>query len=209
MASFTKAGADTVLWNAGADAHDNISARTYGFWLYLLSDALIIAAVFATYAVLNNPMNAAGGPLGSQFLSASKGLLQTFIVLGSVLCYSLATVALKRGSKLGVSLGMIGAILLAVVFLGIGLGDLTALSAAGNGFARSGYLSCFFTLIVTHALHMGFGILWMLVMLVQVGVFGFTENVVARLLNLRMFWQFQASVWVVVYIYVYLFGGAH
>jgi len=195
MASFPKAGADTVLWNAGADAHDNISARTYGFWLYLLSDALIIAAVFATYAVLNNPMNAAGGPLGSQFLSASKGMLQTFIVLGSVLCYSLATVALKRGSKLGVSLGMIGAILLAVVFL--------------DGFARSGYLSCFFTLIVTHALHMGFGILWMLVMLVQVGVFGFTENVVARLLNLRMFWQFQASVWVVVYIYVYLFGGAH
>jgi len=209
MASHTQAGADVVLWNASADAHDNISARTYGFWLYLLSDALIIAAVVACYAVLDNPMNAAGGPLGNQFLSASKGLVQTFLVLGSVLSYSLATVALKRGNKLGVGLGMVGAILLAVLFLGIGMGDLAALSAAGNGFARSGYLSCFFTLIVTHALHMGFGILWMLVMLVQIGVFGFTENVVARLLNLRMFWQFQASVWVVVYIYVYLFGGAH
>jgi cytochrome o ubiquinol oxidase subunit 3 len=209
MATITKAGADTVLWNASADAHDSISARTFGFWLYLLSDALIFAAVIASYAVLDNPMGAANGPLGAQFLNAGHGLIQTFVILGSVLSYSLGTIALKNGNKAGTALGIIGAIVLALAFLAIGWNDLSSLSAAGNGPTRSAYLSCFFTLIITHGLHMTVGILWMLTMLVLIARFGFTQEVVGRLLNLRMFWQFQASVWVVVYVYVYLFGGAH
>jgi len=61
MATITKAGADTVLWNASADDHDVISARTFGFWLYLLSDGLIFAAIIASYAVLDNSRRAVGG----------------------------------------------------------------------------------------------------------------------------------------------------
>ncbi|MDE1905882.1 MAG: cytochrome O ubiquinol oxidase, partial [Rhodospirillales bacterium] len=72
---------------------------------------------------------------------------------------------------------------------------------------RSGYLSAYFVLILTHAIHMGIGILWMLVMLVQIPRYGFNEMVVARMLNLRMFWQFQATVWVCVYVYVYMIGA--
>ncbi len=208
MATHFAKGTAAVLWNPGADEHDPISARTYGFWLYLLSDALIFASLFASYAVLDNPVNAAGGPLTAGVINAGHGLLQTFVILASVLAYSLATVSMKNGNKAGLTLGIVLAMVLGVAFLYISGADLGALAAQGNGPTRSAFLSMFFTLLLTHGLHIIFGLLWMLVMLVQISVFGFTKDVVGRLLNLRLFWQFQATIWVCVYFYVYLLGGA-
>jgi cytochrome o ubiquinol oxidase subunit 3 len=179
-----KADANTRLWNAEADEHDPISGRTFGFWLYMLSDGLIFAALFASYAVLDNPGNAAGHPMAAQLLNAGQGMLQTILILASVLALS------------------------GITFLFIGGSDLSTMAAAGNVPTASAYLSVLFTLIITHGLHMFFGLLWMAVLLIQIARSGFTTQVVGRLLCLRMFWQFQATIWVIVYVYVYLFGGA-
>lgn len=207
MSTEAAPGADTRLFHPHFAGHDQISARTLGFWLYLLSDALIFTAVFAAYAVLNNPMGAAGGPIATQVVDPVEGLWQTYAVLGSVATYSLGTVALKSGNKAGVIIGILLSIALALVFLGFEAHDLLGLLAKGDGPSRSGFLSAFFILIATHGLHMVFGIIWMLVMLIQIPTLGFSANVVARLLNLRMFWQFQATIWVLVYVYVYMIGA--
>ncbi|WP_026438879.1 cytochrome c oxidase subunit 3 [Acidocella facilis] len=207
MAHQAAPDANTRLFAPGFAGHSQISARTLGFWLYMLSDALLFTALFAAYAVLDTPMNAAGGPIASQIVNPVEGFWQTIAILGSVTAYSLATVALKTGNRAGVMLGIVAAMVLAVVFLGFGFNDLATLTAQGNGMDRSGYLSAYFVLILTHAIHMLFGLIWMLVMLVQIPRDGFNEMVVARLLNLRMFWQFQATVWVCVYIYVYMIGA--
>ena len=45
--------------------------RAFGFWLYLMSDAVIFALLFATYAVMYR--NYAGGPTGQAlFASATR-----------------------------------------------------------------------------------------------------------------------------------------
>jgi cytochrome o ubiquinol oxidase subunit 3 len=207
MSTEAAPGADTRLFHPHFEGHDQISARTLGFGLYMLSEAVIFTALFAAYAVLNNPMAAAGGPIAPQVVNPVEGLWQTYAVLGSVATYSLGTVALKSGNKAGVMIGIILSIALAMIFLGYEVHDLLGLLAKGDGPGRSGYLSAFFVLIATHGLHMVFGILWMLVMLVQIPTLGFSANVVARLINLRMFWQFQATVWVIVYVYVYMIGA--
>ncbi len=207
MSTEAAPGAQTRLFHPHFAGHDQISARTLGFWLYMLSDALIFTAVFAAYAVLNNQMAASGGPIATQIVDPVEGLWQTYAVLGSVATYSLGTVALKSGNKTGVIIGIILSIALALIFLGFEAHDLLGLLAKGDGPTRSGFLSAFFILIATHGLHMVFGIIWMLVMLVQIPTMGFTSNVVARLLNLRMFWQFQATIWVLVYVYVYMIGA--
>jgi cytochrome o ubiquinol oxidase subunit III len=207
MSTEAAPGNGTRLFHPHFAGHDQISARTLGFWLYMLSDALIFTGLFATYAVLNNPMAAAGGPIAPQIVDPIEGLWQTYAVLGSVACYSLGTVALKSGNKGGVMLGIVLSILLAFIFLDFEAHDLLGLMARGDGPGRSGYLSAYFVLIATHGLHMLFGILWMLVMLVQIPTLGFSANVVARLINLRMFWQFQATIWVLVYVYVYMVGA--
>ena len=207
MAAFTPPDAGTVLWQHEPEPHDDISARTFGFWLYMMSDALVFAALFAAYAVLDHPVNAAGGPGAHQVVDPLDGFWQTLAVLSSVFAYSLATVAMKLRSRPGVILYIVISLLLACVFLSLEMSDFLFLAAHGAGPDRSGFLAAFFVLVATHGLHMVFGILWMLVMIVQVRRFGFTANVVARLLNLRLFWQFQASVWVCVYTFVYLRGA--
>jgi cytochrome o ubiquinol oxidase subunit 3 len=177
-----------ALWHYGETEHDPISTKTLGFWLYMLSDALIFAALFAAYGVLDQTMNAAGGPTAAQVMHPVAAFGQTIAILSSVLAYSLATIVLGAG------------------FIALEFADFARLFAAGATPDRSGFLSAFFILIATHGLHMLFGILWMLVMLVQIIRSGFTTAVVTRLLNLRLFWQFQASVWVCVYVFVYLRG---
>ncbi len=202
-----KDGKVPPLWHYGHEEHDVIAAKTFGFWLYMLSDALLFAGLFAAYAVLDHSMNTAGGPGEAQVVHPIAATWQTLAVLSSVFAYSLATVALKRGSRAGVIAGMIAAAVLGVVFIRLELTDFISLFHAGATPDTSGFLSAFFILIATHGLHMAFGILWMLVMLVQVRRFGLSTAVVAQLLNLRLFWQFQASVWVCVYVFVYLKGS--
>lgn len=205
--NINKDGTMPPLWHYGHEDHDVIAAKTFGFWLYMLSDALLFAGLFAAYAVLDHAMNTAGGPTEVQVVHPVAAAWQTLAVLSSVFAYSLATVALKRGSRAGLIAGMAAAAVLGVVFIGLELADFVSLFHAGATPDTSGFLSAFFVLIATHGLHMVFGILWMLVMMVQVLRFGFSTAVVAQLLNLRLFWQFQASVWVCVYVFVYLKGS--
>jgi cytochrome o ubiquinol oxidase subunit 3 len=201
-------GGTPDLWHYGHDGHDVIATKTLGFWLYMISDALIFGGIFAAYGVLDHGMNDAGGPGAAQIVHPAAAFLQTIAVLTSVLAYSLATVAMKTGNKTGVMAGIAVSIILALVFLGLELNDFVTLFAQGATPQTSGFLSVFFLLIATHGLHMIFGVLWMLVLLVQIPKFGLNTEVVTRLLNLRLFWQFQASVWVCVYIFVYLRGAS-
>jgi cytochrome o ubiquinol oxidase subunit 3 len=172
----------------------------------MISDSLIFGGLFAAYGVLDQPMSFAGGPGPAQIMHPVAAFGQTLAVLTSVLAYSLGTLAMKTNNKAGVLLGIVGAMVLAVIFLGLEFNDFAVLYAHGATLQRSGFLAAFFILIATHGLHMMFGLLWMAVMLVQVGRYGLSKEIVMRLLNLRLFWQFQASVWVCVYIYVYLRG---
>ena len=202
-----KPGEQTELWHYGHEEHDIIATKTLGFWLYMLSDALIFAGIFAAYAVLDHAMNYADGPREAQIVHPIAAFGQTIAVLASVLAYSLATVAVKHGNQRLTLAGIFAAVLLGAVFIALELADFASLFAMNATPDTSGYLSAFFLLIATHGLHMAFGILWLLVMAVQVVRFGFTTQVVAQLLNLRMFWQFQAAVWVCVYVFVYLKGA--
>jgi len=199
-------GPPPPLWHFGETEHDPISTKTLGFWLYMMSDALIFAGIFAAYAVLDQPMGFATGPTAAQVVHPVTAFWQTLAVLTSVAAYSLATVALKTGNKQGVLLGIVVALVLGAAFVGLEISDFVTLFNAGATPQTSGFLSAFFVLVATHGLHMLFGMLWMLVLIPQIIRYGFTTDVVTRLLNLRLFWQFQASVWVCVYVFVYLRG---
>ena len=193
------------LWEAHYH-HDAIATRTLGFWLYLLSDAMIFAGLFAAYGVLSHSYNAAGGPTLHTLVNPLSAYGETFAVLTSVLAYGGAMVALKRNNRTGVLVGLGAAFILGSVFLGLEVQDFARLFHAGIYPQDSGYLSAFFALVMTHGLHMAFGLLWMAVMFVQVGTQGFTDKTVYRLLNLKLFWHFRAVIWVLVFTFVDLRG---
>ena len=197
---------DVVLWAEVDHEHDIISTRLLGFWLYMLSDSLIFAALFAAYEVLTYSTSLAGAPGPGQVASPIHAYVETVVLLTSVLAYGLSMTELKRNRPRMVMAWLVVSGLIGLAFLVLESLDLNQLVAAGNPPQRSGYLSIYHTLIAVHGFHILIGLLWMGVMLVQVWRSGLTTLVVYRMANLKIFWLYQALIWTFVFTFVYLRG---
>ena len=175
-----------------------------GFWLYLMSDCFIFAALFACYAVLGTSY--AGGPAPSQVLDLPGLAVNTAFLLVSSVTFGFAMLEMQRQRKGAMLAWLAVAGLLAAAFVGMEIHEFAGMIAEGAGPGRSAFLSSFFTLVGTHGLHVSVGILWLIVLMFQLGKHGITEANVRRLQCLSMFWHFLDLVWVGVFSYVYLVG---
>ncbi len=174
----------------------------FGFWLYLMSDTLIFASLFATYAVLHG--NVFGGPGAKSLFSLPYALAETLLLLTSSFTCGLGMLAAGRNC-VRQTFGWFGfTLLLGLFFLGLELHEFYALTLAGHGPQASGFLSAYFTLVGTHGLHVAIGALWMLVMLVHLARSGLTDVNRRRLTLLSLFWHFLDLIWVCVFTIVYL-----
>lgn len=186
--------------------HDTSGIKLFGFWVYLMTDLLIFATVFATFAVLSNSF--AGGPTAKEMLGGGLHLVlvETFALLFSSITYGMAMLATYRGDK-GAVLRWLGiTFLFGVAFISIELYEFRHLIHEGAGPQVSAYWSAFFTLVGTHGLHVSAGLLWMLVLMFQVGSRGLTDTNKTRVGLLSLFWHFLDVVWICVFTVVYLMG---
>lgn len=193
-------------WHLAQDdhGHGEGSPVVLGFWIYLMSDALIFASLFATYGVLSTSY--AGGPTPQEIFELPLVALNTAILLLSSITYGFAMLSMERGSVKGTQgwLALTG--LLGAAFVGIELYEFGVLIAEGATPQRSAFLSGFFTLVATHGLHVTFGIVWIVIMLVQLQQRGLHLDNKRRLLCLSMFWHFLDVIWIGVFTFVYLLG---
>ena len=197
--------AEPVFYQLDEEAADHSSESTLlGFWIYLMSDALLFAALFATFGVLSGSF--AGGPTPRELFDLDLVAANTAILLVSALTCGLAMIALQAGQIGAVRLWLVLTGLLGVAFVGIEIFEFAHLVAEGATPQRSGYLSGFFTLVATHGLHVSFGVLWIIVMLIQLGQRGLHPDNRRRLLCLSMFWHFLDVIWIGVFTFVYLLG---
>jgi len=180
--------------------------NTFGFWVYLMTDCVLFAALFATYAVLHNNVN--GGAGGRDLFSLPYVLGETLILLTSSFTCGLAMLAAHRGEVKKVVAWVDVTVLLGLAFLAMELTEFMRLVHEGNGWQASGFLSSYFTLVGTHGLHITIGLLWMIVMLVRVMKRGLTGSSMRRLTMLSMFWHFLDIVWIFIFTVVYLLGAA-
>ena len=184
--------------------HDTISNQSFGFWLYVMSDLVLFAAIFATYIVLSH--NYAGGPTGKDLFHLPYVFAETLLLLFSSATYGLAMLALHEDKKNKVLTWLVVTFLLGLGFVVMEINEFLNLILEGNGPARSGFLSAFFTLVGTHGAHVICGLIWMAVMTGQVISKGLCAPVQSRLLRLSIFWHFLDIVWVGVFTVVYLMG---
>ena len=186
------------------EEHHPEGSTSLGFWLYLMSDCLIFAALFATYAVLGR--NYAAGPAPADLFDLKLIAVATTILLVSSITYGVAMIRAESNAKGGTIfwLGVTG--LLGLAFLGLEAYEFYHLIAEGAGPQRSAFLSSFFALVGTHGLHVTFGIVWLVVLMVQVSKFGLTPESHRRLMCLSMFWHFLDLIWIGVFSVVYLMG---
>ena len=184
--------------------HHPENGTLLGFWLYLMSDCLVFACLFACYGVLGR--NYAAGPSGAELFDLPLVALNTAMLLFSSITYGFAMLEMQRQRKGAVLMWLFITGLFGAAFLGIELYEFAHLIHEGAGPQRSAFLSSFFTLVGTHGLHVTFGIVWLITLMVQVSKHGLIPANRRRLLCLSMFWHFLDVVWIGVFTFVYLMG---
>jgi cytochrome o ubiquinol oxidase subunit 3 len=185
---------------------DTIEGKTtFGFWVYIMTDCVLFASLFAVYAVLHN--NTFGGPNGKVLFDLPYVLGETLILLTSSFTCGLAILSAERRDKNRVLFWFGATFLLGAAFLGLELHEFRHLVMANDSWRRSGFLSSYFTLVGTHGLHITVGLLWMAVMMVRVWKQNLTESSIRRLTLLSLFWHFLDIIWIFIFTIVYLFGA--
>lgn len=185
------------------DADDK---TVFGFWVYLMTDLVLFATLFATYAVLRN--NTAGGPGAGELFDLPFVLTETLILLASSFTCGLGILAMyrKKNVQMFVLFGLTA--LLGAAFLGLEIYEFAHLVHEGNSWTRNAFLSSFFTLVGTHGLHITAGLIWILTLMAHVARFGLTATNTKRLTMFSMFWHFLDVVWIFIFTIVYLMGAA-
>ena len=108
----------------------------YGFWIFLLSDFVIFASLFATFGVLVH--NTAGGPTTHDLFDLKGGGIETAALLLSSFACGMASIAAARRQAFAFHLSMLITAVFGAVFLGFELNEFHDFVAAGAGPQRSG-----------------------------------------------------------------------
>lgn len=175
-----------------------------GFWLYLMTDCLLFASLFATFAVLRDAT--AAGPAGADIFQMPVVLAETLILLTSSFTCGLALIAMKQNNIKQLVAWLVVTYILGVAFLAIELTEFAVLVGEGHGWQQSAFLSAFFTLVGTHGLHIFTGLIWLLVLLIVIVSRGLSSKTSRQITLFGLFWHFLDLVWIFIFTVVYLMG---
>lgn len=175
-----------------------------GFWLFLVTDLLVFASLFASYAVFS-PMTV-GGPTPHSLFRLGPVLLETLSLLTSSFTAGIAIWAMRRGRIALLRWALVVTLLLGALFVGLELREFAADVALGASWTKSAFLSSFFLLVATHGAHVTFGIIWALGLLAQLSSRGLNALTSRKLYTFALYWHFLDIVWIFIFTYVYLAG---
>ena len=176
-----------------------------GFWLYLMTDCILFASLFAVYAVLRTAT--AGGPSGAELFELPLALTETLILLTSSFTCGLALMMLRQNNVKWLVVWLAVTYILGVSFLTIELTEFGTFISDGHSWQQSAFLSAFFTLVGTHGIHIFIGLIWLLTMVVVLFKKGITPKLKRQLGLFGLFWHFLDLVWIFIFTFVYLMGA--
>jgi cytochrome o ubiquinol oxidase subunit 3 len=193
------------LGSSDLATHGEAGPDLFGFWVFLMSDAVLFALMFATYGVML--AGTAGGPTPTSAYKIGPAFLETLILLTSSFTFGMASVAMKHdGARHGALMcWLIATLILGLAFLGLELNDFATMFADGATPTRSGYLSAFFGLVPLHGLHVACGCLWLVVMFFQIA-WDLDTRAKINVMRLGLFWHFLDIIWIAIFSVVYLQG---
>lgn len=192
--------------NAELQEKSLLARTSIGFWVYLMTDCLLFASLFATYVVLRDAT--AAGPSGAEIFEMPLVLTETIILLVSSFTCGIALLGLKSRNVRQVLVGLILTLILGLGFLMIELAEFAKLIGEGHGWQQSAFLSAFFALVGTHGLHILVGLIWAVTLMVLLAKKGLSSRFTRQMTLFGLFWHFLDLVWIFVFTVVYLMGVA-
>ena len=195
--------------NAGHHGHghehpDQEEMRTFAFWIYLMTDVILFATLFATYIVLQG--NTDGGPGPKDIFQMNGIYASTFILLTSSFTSGLALLAMHKGNRLALMNWLWVTIFLGASFLFLEVNEFMHMVHEGATISTSAFLTAFYTLVGTHGLHVALGLGWMIILIIQIAKHGITPVTKRKVNIVSLFWHFLDIVWIFVFTIVYLLG---
>lgn len=182
-----------------AAANDRVM---FGFWVYLMTDLLMFAVLFAVYAVLHS--HTQGGESGRELFSLPLALTETLILLTSSFTCGIAMIYARKTNKMQTLMWFGITFALGLAFLSLEMKEFAEFIHEGNTLKSNAFLSSFFVLVGTHGLHITSGLLWMATTLVFIIKRGLNSHLVRKLALLSLFWHFLDIVWIFIFTIVYL-----
>lgn len=176
----------------------------FGMWLYIMSDCVLFAALFASYAVLLHATY--GGPDASDLVSLPFVLVETMLLLTSSFTAGFAWLYAEAGNKIKTLYALLATLLLGVAFVSMEAYEFVKLIGEGHGPSASAYLSSFFALVGTHGLHVTLGMVWLMALMAYLYTKGITVHGKRRVMAFSLFWHFLDIIWIFIFTFVYLFG---
>jgi cytochrome o ubiquinol oxidase subunit 3 len=177
------------------EIREQVESDVFGFWIFLMSDAVLFALLFALYGTMLGATNGAPGP--AQEFKIGSAFIETLLLLSSSFTFGLASIALKRDTRARrLVLWLVATLVLGIAFLAMEGHDFATMAADHATPDRSGFLSAFFVLVGMHGLHVTIGAVWTVVMLVQIAVLGCDQKVNINLIRLSLFWHFLDVIWI-------------
>lgn len=181
-----------------------IDEKAYGFWIYLISDAIIFALLLATFVVMSH--NTADGPSGHTLFRLPHTFAETMLLLASSTTFGFASVATAGGQRRRTLTWLGVTFLLGLGFVAMEISEFYGMAVVGAGPWRSGFLSAFFALVGTHGTHVSVGLVWIVLLGCEVALRGLNPFAASRLYRLGLFWHFLVIVWISIFSVVYLPG---
>ena len=200
----TAAGTAPAYWDTDPHHHDEGGSTSLGFWIYLMSDCLMFAVLFAVFGVLGASYAAGPGP--KDLFDLELVAINTAFLLCSSITFGFAMLAMYKGNKRSTLLWLGATLVFGLLFLALELYEFYHLIHEGAGPQRSAFLSAFFTLVGTHGLHVFFGSVWLVNLMIQIQTRGLIPANLRRMNCLSMFWHFLDVIWIGVFTFVYLLG---
>lgn len=193
------------LSNDPREIRAQVESDVFGFWVFLMSDAVAFALLFALYGTMVGAT--AGGPGSADEFKLGSAFVETLILLTSSFTFGMASIALKRDhTAKRMVLWLLATLALGIAFLVMEVNDFATMVSHGATPDRSAFLSGFFVLVGMHGFHVTVGVVWILVMLLQVASMGRDEKVRINLIRLSLFWHFLDVIWIAIFSVVYLQG---
>lgn len=178
--------------------------KVFGFWVYLMTDLVIFAVLFACYIVLQH--NTFNGPTAKDLFHLPSVLAETLILLTSSFTCSVGMIAVHKHLKGWALIWFALTFILGASFLYIEIAEFIDFVERGASWQRSAFLSSFFTLVGTHGLHISVGLLWMVVMMFRIVLRPLVAHSVSRIFRMALFWHFLDFVWIFIFTVVYGMG---
>lgn len=195
------------LGRAHPDAHDAAKITVFGFWVFLMSDAILFGMVFASYVASVHARAGAPGP--KDLYDIKSAFIETMLLLTSSFTFGMASVAMKYKHSTPQLVGwLLLTLALGMAFLGFEVHDFLSMIAKGGAPEHSGFLSTFWDLVPLHGLHVASGCIWMMAILGQIARYGVDKYTKLGLLRLALFWHFLDIIWIAIFSLVYLGGLA-